>query len=186
MDKIRLLLTLITIAIVVVPIVGMLLAYQDNLLGLFVPPELNEIAEDLAGGGNNGSGLEPPTMVGEPEYDKTTGMFSVSFQFKNPFPLDITLKSLSGNIVCDEHRFSLGDANLREAVSIDVGETGTLTVVGAWTEEAISHFETAHGDEEFVDVVLADFAVDISGLQIQMNEGQMEQTMQVPNPAYER
>ena len=47
MDKIRLLLTLITIAIVVIPIVGMLLAYQGNLLGLFVPPEITEIGDDF-------------------------------------------------------------------------------------------------------------------------------------------
>ena len=186
MDKIRLTLTLITIAIVVVPIVGMLLAYQDNLLGLFVPPELIETADDLfGGGGDNGSGLEPPTMVGEPEYDETTQMFSVTFQYKNSFPMDITIKSLSGNIECAEHRFPLGNAHLSEPVSIDAGETGTLTVVGTWTEEAITHCGNLHGDEELVDVVLVDFAVDFSGIQIQLDQSQMEQTMQVPNPAYE-
>jgi hypothetical protein len=186
MDKVRLLLTLITIAIVVVPIVGMLLAYQNNLLGLFIPPEINEIADDLmGGGGTNGSGLEPPTMVGEPEYDPASRTFSVTFQYKNSFPVDITIKSLTGNIECAEHRFPLGNASLSKPVSIDSGETGTLTVLGTWTEEAISHFETAHGDEEFVDVVLVDFAVDISGIQLQLDQSQMEQSMQVPNPVYE-
>jgi hypothetical protein len=186
MDKVRLLLTLITIAIIVVPIVGMLLAYQNNLLGLFIPPEINEIADDLLGGdGTNGSGLEPPTMVGEPEYDEASRTFSVTFQFKNTFPVDITINSLSGNIECDEHRLHLGNASLSEPVSIDAGETGTMTVLGTWTEEAISHFETAHGDEEFVDVVLVDFAVDVSGIQIQIDQSQMEEGMQVPNPVYE-
>ena len=184
MDKVRLLLTLITIAIIVVPIVGMLLAYQNNLLGLFIPPEINEIAEDLAGGGGtNGSGLELPEMVGEPEYNEATRTFSVTFQYKNTLPLNITIKSLSGNIVCDEHRFPLGTASLSKPVSIDRGETGTLTVLGTWTEEAISHFHTAHAGEDTVDVVLVDMAVDISGIQLQMDQGQMEQRMQVPNPA---
>jgi hypothetical protein len=182
MDKVRLLLTVITIAIIAVPIVGMLLAYQDNLLGLFVPPEINEIAEDLAGGGGtNGAGLEPPTMVGEPQYNEATRTFSVTFQYKNTLPLDITIKSLSGNIECYEHGFTLGNASLSKPVSIDAGETGTLTVLGTWTPQAISHFETGHEGEEFVDVVLVDSAVDISGIQLQMNEGQR---MQVPNPAY--
>jgi hypothetical protein len=190
MDKVRLLLTVITIAIIAVPIVGMLLAYQNNLLGLFIPPEINEIAEDLTGGseGTNGSGLEPPTMVGEPEYDEATGTFSVSFQYKNTFPLDITIKSLSGNIECAEHGFPLGNASLSEPVSIDAGETGILTVVGTWTEEAKGengHFKEYHENEEFVDVVLVDMAVDISGIQLQMDQDQMEQRMQVPNPAYE-
>lgn len=180
MDKIRLLLTLITIAIIVVPIVGMLLAYQDNLLGLFIPPEINEIADDLMGGdGLDEFELEP---VGQPQYDKASRTFSATFQFKNTFPIDITIKSLSGNIECDEHRFHLGNASLSKPVSIDAGETGTLTVVGTWTEAAITHCGKLHGDEELVDVVLVDFAVDISGIQIQMDEGQMED-MQVPNPA---
>ncbi len=185
MDKVRLLLTLITIAIVVVPIVGMLLAYQNNLLGLFVPPEITATADDLLGGGGDGPGLEPPTMVGEPEYDEASHTFSVTFEYKNSFPIDITVESLTGNIECDKHRFSLGNASLSKPVSIDAGETGTLTVVGTWTDEAINHFGTAHNHEEFVDVVLLDFVVDISGIQIELDQSQMEQTMQVPNPAYE-
>jgi len=184
MDKIRLLLTVITILIVVIPIVGMLLAYQGNLLGLFIPPEVNEIADDLMGGdGDNGMG--PPTMVGEPQYDEASHTFMVTFEYKNSFPVDITIKSLSGNIECAEHGFPLGNASLSEPVSIDAGETGTMTVLGTWTDEAISHFGNMHGDEETVDVVLVDMAVDISGIQIQLDQNQMEQGMQVPNPAYE-
>ncbi len=184
MDKVPLLLTLITIAIVVVPIVGVLLAYQGNLLGLFIPPEINEIADDFMGGdGTDGNGLEPPTMVGEPEYDEASRTFSSTFQFKNSFPVDITIKSLSGSIKCDEHRFPLGNASLSKPVSIDAGKTGTLIVLGTWTEQAINHFHTAHAGEETVDVVLVDFALDFSGIQIQIDQSQMEQAMQVPNPA---
>jgi hypothetical protein len=185
LDKIRLFLTVITIVIVVVPLVGMLLAYQDNLLGLFVPPEIREVADGLMGGdSDNGSGMGPPTMVGEPEYDEVSHTFVVTFEYKNSFPVDITIKSLSGNIECVEHGFRLGNASLGEPVSIDAGETGTLTVLGKWTDKGISHFGTAHGDEENVDVVLVDMAVDISGIQLQLDQSQMEQEMQVPNPAY--
>jgi hypothetical protein len=185
MDKLRLILTLTTIAIVVIPIVGTLLANQGNLLGLIIPPEINEIADDLMGGDGSSPGLEPPTMVGEPQYDEASHTFSMTFQYKNSFPMDITFKSLSGNIECAKHRFPLGTASLSEPVSIDAGETGTMTVLGTWTEEAISHFSNAHKHEETVDVVLMDFAVDISGIQIQLDQNQMEQTMQVPNPVYE-
>jgi hypothetical protein len=186
MNKMRLILTLVTIAIVVIPIVGVLLAHQGNLLGLFIPPEVTEIADDLMGGdGENGSELEPPTMVGEPQYDEASHTFVVTFEYKNSFPVDITVKSLSGNIECDEHGFHLGNASLSEPVSIDAGETGTMTVLGKWTDKAIDHFGNMHGDEETVDVVLVDFAVDISGIQLQLDQSQMEQDMQVPNPAYE-
>ncbi len=183
MEKVRLVLTLVTIAIVVVPLLVMVLAYQGNLVELFVPPEMTEMADGLMGGdAMDGSGLEPPTLVGEPEYDPETQTFSISFQFENPFPMDITINSLTGNIECAEHRFHLGVASLSEPVSIDAGETGTLTVLGTWTDEAITHFENAH-EEELVDAVLLDLAVDISGLQLEMGQGQMEQNIQVPNPA---
>ncbi len=186
MDKVQLILTLITIAIVVMPIVGMMFAYQDNLLGLFIPSEITEIANDWMGGdGGNGSGLELPTIVGEPQYDEASRTFAVTFKYKNSFPMDITVKSLTGNIECDEHRFPLGNASLSKPVSIDLGETELMTVLGTWTEEAISHFDTAHADEENVDVVLVDFAVDISGIQLQLDQGQIEQTIQAPNPVYE-
>jgi hypothetical protein len=183
MDKVRLLLTLVTIVIVVVPLVGIVLAYQDNLLGLFIPPEMSEMADDFMGGdGINGSGIEPPAMVGEPEYNPATQTFSIGFQFENPFPMDIIIKSLTGNIECAEHRFHLGVASIREPVSIDAGETGTLTILGTWTLEAINHFESEHGDEEFVDAVLLDLTVDISGLQLELGQGHMGQSIQVPNP----
>ena len=183
MDKIRLILTLVTIAIVAIPIVGMLLAYQGNLLGLFIPPEITEI-EDIMGGDG---GLEPPQIVGEPEYNETTGTFSISFEYTNSFPIDITFNSLVGNIKCSEHHFTLGNASLSESVSIDVGETETLTVLGIWNEDAMGdtgHFKAEHGADETVDVVLADLAVDISGIQIQMDENEMGE-MQVPNPTYQ-
>jgi hypothetical protein len=182
MDKVRLILTLVTIAIVVIPIVGMVLAYQGNLLGLFVPPEMNQLGEDLMGG-EDGPGMEPPTMVGGPEYNFTEKTFSVTFQYENSFPMDITVKSLTGNIECQEHGFHIGNASLSDPVSIPAGETGTLTVVGSWTEEAVDHCETMHADEEMINVALVDLAVDFSGIQIQLDPSMMQQGMQIPNPA---
>ena len=61
MDKIKLILTLITIAITVVPIVGVLLTYQDNLVGLFVPPEINDIADKFSGGGGGDAPITMPS-----------------------------------------------------------------------------------------------------------------------------
>ncbi|UCF44757.1 MAG: hypothetical protein JSW44_02990 [Candidatus Bathyarchaeota archaeon] len=183
MDKVRLLLSLITIAIFAIPILGMLLAYQDNLPGLVIPSEINEIADDLLGGdGANGSGLKPPTVVGQPQYDEASRTFSVTFQYENTFPIDITIKSLSGNIECVDHGFLLGNASLSDSVNIGAGETAIMTALGTWTEEAIDHFDTSHRGEDLVDVVLVDLALDFSGLQIQIDQRLMEESMQVPNP----
>jgi hypothetical protein len=167
MNKMRLILTLITVAIVAGPLIGMLIAYQNNLLGLFIPPEVNEIAENLSGGGSNGPQIEP---VGPPQYDEASQTVTLTFRYKNTFPFDVTVNSLSGNIECDDHGFLLGDATLSEPVSVDAGATATLTVVGTWTDEAISHFETAHAGEETAAVSLVDLAVDIKGIKVQTNE----------------
>jgi hypothetical protein len=186
MDKVRLVLTVITIAITVVPIVGMLLTYQNNLLGMFVPPEIKDVADKFSGGGGGSEGpeLQP---VGPPQYDPALRTIRQSIQFKNTLPLDITLKSITGDVECVEHSFHLGTASLKEPVSIPVGETRTLTLLITWTDQAITHFGTAqpqgHASEETVEVVLANVSVDISGIQLQLDQNQMEQRMEIPNPA---
>jgi hypothetical protein len=168
MNKLRLLLTLVTIAIVAVPLLGVVLAYQNNLLGLFIPPEVNQIADNLMNKG--GPQMEPPTIVGPPQYDPASHTFTLTFQYKNTFPFDITVNSMSGDIVCDADGFPLGKASLSKPVSIGAGETGTLTVRGNWTDAALSHFKNDHKGEETVDVSLVDLAVDVSGIQVQSNE----------------
>ena len=175
MNKMRLILTLITVAIVVIPIVGVLLANQGNLMGLFIPPEVNEMAEDLMGGG----GPEAPALepVGEPQYDEASRTVTLTFQFKNTFPFDITINSISGNVECAAHGFHLGIVTLDNPVSIDKAETKTITVLGTWTEEAISHFQSAHAGEETIDANLIGFTVDVKGIQFKMN-----QRMELPNP----
>jgi 23S rRNA U2552 (ribose-2'-O)-methylase RlmE/FtsJ len=97
--------------------------------------------------------------------------------------MDITVKSLTGNIECQEHGFHIGNASLSDPVSIASGETGTLTVVGSWTDEAVDHCRAEHVDEEMIDVVLVDLAVDFSGIQIQLDPSMMQQGMQIPNLA---
>jgi hypothetical protein len=175
MDKMRLLLSLVTIAIIVGPIAGILIMYQNNLLGLFIPPEVNEIADKLNSIGPDGFELEP---VGSPQYDEASRTMTLTFQFKNTSPFDISFNSISGNVECAVHNsFHLGTVTLDEPVSIGVGETKTITVLITWTEAAISHFQTAHAGEETVVVNLVGFTVDVKGIQFQM-----DQTMEIPNP----
>ena len=169
MDKVRLILTVISIVIVVVPIVGIVLMYQGNLLGLFIPPQANQIISSLSNSGGNN--VTPPEIVGEPQYDAASRTFTLSFLFKNPLPVDVTVKSMSGNIVCDVHpNVPLGKATLSKPVSMQAGETATITVQGTWTDAAISHFQTAHKGEKSVTVDLVDLAVDASGITVQTGE----------------
>jgi hypothetical protein len=188
MDKIKLILTLITIAITVVPIVGVLLTYQDNLVGLFVPPEINDIADKFSGGGgdNDGDSDAPQVKpVGPPEIDPVSGSIRQSIEFKNTFPLNITLKSMTGDVQCAEHGFDLGVASIEEPVSIPVGETRTVTLLINWTAGAEDHLKSLHATEENVEVALVNVGVDISGIQIRLDQNALDQRMEIPNPWYE-
>ena len=160
MDKMRLLLTLISIAIVVVPIVGILLTYQNNLLGLVIPPQVSDLTN---------SRLEPPTFV-DSQYDAASRTVALTFSFKNPFKTDLTINSMSANLVCDEHNFPLGNAVLDKPVSMKAGETAMVTVFGTWTEEALAHFHSAHGGEKSVDVELVNLTVNINGMTVHTDQ----------------
>ena len=174
MDKVRLALVLLTIAITVGPILGMVLVYRDNLLGLVVPPEINQVIDDLGSGsqngnlpGESGNGILPegPTDF---QYDAASRTFTASFQFKNPFPLDVTLKSVSGTAVCDEHGFSLGTVALKSIVNMKAGETVTVPIQGKWTEDAVNHFQTQHQGEKSVKVSLVDATINAGGMTVQI------------------
>jgi hypothetical protein len=156
MDKIRLALVLITLAITLGPTLGIVLAYQGNLLGLIVPPEIEQIMDSLISSvvPSDGTPIEP---VGPPDvqYDPNSLTATISFQMKSPFPIDVTIDSLSGPIECDEHRYPLGTATLKNPVSMSAGETATVTVLATFTQEGIDHVQSDHAGEEAVKVSLA-------------------------------
>ena len=55
MKKVKIFLTLLTIAIVVAPIAIEVLLYHDNLLGLIIPSEITDIVNGNDGGNSNGT-----------------------------------------------------------------------------------------------------------------------------------
>ncbi len=171
MDKVRLLLILVTIIVIAAPILGIVLVYRNNLQDLFIPPEINEITANLFGTGGSGeSWLQTPKLVGPIEYDPTTRSATFTFEFTNSFPIGVTINSLSGDVVCATHDVPLGAATLKEPVMMSAGETKTLSVVAVWTDVALVHFQSLHPGQNTIDVDLVDIAVDAGGLNIQSSE----------------
>src|SRR3989339_89920 len=174
MDKVRLALVLITIAITVGPILGIVLVYRDNLAGLFIPPEINQLMKGLQGNTENpvqpdqtsdindfldswlSNGTIPndvSDIMSEPpdiQYDPVTRTFTASFQMKNPAPVDMTLNSINGTVECDEHKFPMGPVALKNSANLKAGETATVIIIGQWTEDAINHLEAKHSEEQNV------------------------------------
>jgi hypothetical protein len=170
MNKVRLALTLITVAITVGPVLGMVLAYQNDLPGLIIPDKINQIMQGL--GNTNPANIIQQGQAGTPDvqFDQSSRTFTATFPFKNPLPYDTTIDALSGPLECDEHQFVLGTVSLKNPVSMKAGETVTVAVQGTWTDAAVSHFQTAHQGEKSVKVSLAGASMTVGGMTIKISE----------------
>lgn len=170
MNKVRLALTLITVAITVGPILGVVLAYQNNLPGLIIPDKIDQIMSGL--GSTNPQNIIQPGQAGTPDvqFDPASRTFTASFPFKNPLPVDTTIDSISGPIECDEHHFVLGDVSLKNPVSVKAGATATATVTGTWTDAAVNHFQTAHQGETSVKISIVNPTIIVGGMTIKSSQ----------------
>ena len=171
MQKVKIILTLITIITIVGPLAGELILYRNDLSGLIIPPE---IANLVNGGLTNGSlvtgePLKPPQLVSS-LYDPISRTINFSFNFTNPFKFDLTIKSMSANVECTQHGYPLGQVSLANPAHLDTGETALIPVKGTWTEEAVELFATAHAGAKTINVDLTGLNVDISGINLNMNE----------------
>lgn len=180
MDKVRVILILITVAIIIGPIAGTVLIYRNNLIGLVFPKELGSPSNP-----SNNSVLDPIASFAPPQYvnstyDNATRSFSVTFNFTNTFPLPLSIKSMSCNVECTAHRFPLGAASLANPVQMNAGETVDVTMVGNWTEGAIDHFQTDHAGEKTTDVDLVGMTVDAGGVNLQLSNRQTVPNVPIP------
>jgi len=170
MDKIRVALVLITVAITIGPVLGMVLVYRNNLLGLVIPSGIDAIMNGMQN--SNPSNIVQPDQMSpsDVQYDMSSRMFTANFPMKNPFPFDATIDSMTGNITCDEHHFALGPAALKNPVSMSVGETVVVTVQGTWTEDAGNHLKSAHQGEKNVSASLVGAVIKAGSLTIKYSE----------------
>src|SRR5271157_1059055 len=98
MNKTKIALTILSIAIVIGPLLGVVFVYRDNLMGLVLPPETSN-ALNLGNLANLGSNNSQPnfqlfTPTSEPTYNQTTGAFTYPFNFTNPTSNTISLDQL--------------------------------------------------------------------------------------------
>lgn len=170
MEKVRILLTLITIATIAGPLVGELVIYRDNLSGLIIPPEINNLMNTTGGNGSLlGTPIEVPQIVSS-EYDPISRTVIFSFNFTNPFNFDLTLRTLTANVVCTQHDFPLGHVALANPIPLRGGETVLIPVTGTWTEDAVNHFSIAHAGAQKISVDLTGMNVNISGITLDFTQ----------------
>ena len=170
MNRVRLILTVITIVINVVPVAGVLLMYQNNLLGLVVPPEINTIVNDVVVPEEQLGGFLGNVTFVDSHYDTASRTATLTFEVTNPLQFDMTFDSMSADVRCDEHDFPLGHAIINNPVAVSAGETAEIDVAGTWTQDALHHFLTAHAGAKNVDVELTGISVTVNGVSIQTGE----------------
>jgi len=175
MDKVRLALVLVTIAITVGPILGVVLAYRDNLMGLVIPPESEQLVDNLenvfTNPGEPGNSIFPePPGPEDIQYDPTSRTFTLATKIKNPLPFDATLNSMSGTLQCDAHNFALGEISLKDPVNMKTGETVTATITGQYTEAALTHLANEHAGEQSLAASLVDSTINVGGIIVQVSE----------------
>jgi hypothetical protein len=189
MDKVRLALVLLTVAITIGPFLGVLVAYRNNLPGLIVPPEMNQL---LNGGTSDVTQSQPsdisnfidswisgnqtiPDDVNKiiPEqpvlhYDPITRTFTATFTMNNPSDSDMIINAINGTVECDEHHFPIGPVQLQEPVTLKASGTAIITITGQWSDAGIAHLNADHQGQQYVSCSLVDavFSTTTKGLTV--------------------
>ncbi len=166
--KTKLLLTLLTILIAVLPLTVQVIAYQDNLLGLIIPPEI----ADLINGNNNiiNTQFQAPQIVGDPQYNPETKTATFTFTFTNPLTTEMNINTLEAGVKCHDHDLLLGTVSIPESITLTPGETAQIQALGQLSDEAINHFLTQHASTNNVNIDFVNLNVNVAGIQVQVDE----------------
>jgi hypothetical protein len=158
---------LLNVITLVGPVLGVVLAYQDNLKGMVIPPQV----ENMMSGGSffTGGKIELPQFVSATP-DLAGRTVTLVFEFTNPFNYDLMVKSISADIECSLHGFTLGHASLVEPTNIPAGATSELIIRCTWTEEAEAHFRTEHPSATNIDAKVVGLIINVNDITIQSNE----------------
>ncbi|MFH0748848.1 MAG: hypothetical protein V1915_02865 [Candidatus Bathyarchaeota archaeon] len=143
MDKVKWSLRTITVCCAILPLLFTVLAYQGNLIGLLVPPQIKDVMS-----GNNQSMQEIlpdlsnmsnliPTFNNDFHFNSTEGTFGFSVNLKSPLKTPITFNSFSLTVT-DENGTSLGTINLGNALTLVPGMSSTLPIEGTVSPELVT------------------------------------------------
>ena len=161
MDKVRTILTAITIAINVAPLLGVLLINQNDLLGLAVLPEIHTIVNEVSSLQEHLEESFENAIFVDSQYDPASRIAKLSYEIANPMPFDLLVNSMSAKIQCETHQFPIGQTIIREPVTIKSGESAILDFSGTWSHEAVKHLLEEHAGKEEVNVELTEILLEI-------------------------
>ena len=169
MNKVKLALTLLSIAIVVIPLAGAMLIYRNNLVGLVVPPELKNLGTNVSNDNSTGLPLQLPTLAEEPQYNQKTGAFSYPINFTNPLNSEISVDQMSAEIKFKDNNAILGNISITKPIQIAPGETGLINATGTLDPQKVSQIQAQYS-EDINNIVLENVNIVVSGVNMHFDE----------------
>ncbi len=166
MQILGLILILINIGAIAAPVAVVAVIYSNNPVEMVVPPQVEQIVSSTI---DTGESIEPPQYISA-TFDPATRTITASFSFTNPFNLDLKIKSVSADVECAAHSFTLGNASLSNPVQLDARATAIINIIFTWTQEAEDHFNAMHSGETNMGITLINLGIDVSGITVQVPE----------------
>jgi len=161
MDKVRLILILISVAITAGPVSGALIVYRGNLLALLIPPDASRLATDL-------SNVSPNATFVEYGYNTSSRTVTLKINVTNPYSFDLTINSFWAEAECREHHYYLGNVTSNVSQNIPRNSSALIFAMMIWTQDAENHFQNSHPGESSIFVDLVGSKVDIQGIAVQL------------------
>jgi len=179
MNKVKICLTIFTIAVILLPITLEIMMFKDNLMGLVIPPELTNLMK-VGGEGNNATDnstssfinpdFQMPKPVGEPQYNPSTRTVSFTFNMENPVNQPVTVESLNAGIVSHNDGLFLGNLNISKPVTLVPGQTVDITTLGVLSDDAINYFKAHAQSQEPVNIDLTNLNVEVDGITFNLDK----------------
>ncbi len=190
MNKLKWSLRIITVCGTLLPLLFTVLVYQDNLMGLLVPPQItdaisgdNQALQEIFPDFSDMFNVEP-TFNDDFQVNPEDGTFSFSMNFTSLLDIPLPVNSFSLT-VSDENGSILGTINLGDSLVLVPSQTSMIPVEGTLSQELIEllqnsgmdptnpDFNPENIDElglDFNDIHLTNVNLDIGGIQLHIDE----------------
>jgi hypothetical protein len=181
MNKVKIALTLLTIAIIVVPFAYVVIANRDNLVGLVMPPQFSNLGQGLgqnlsgqnpSSSSNNpinltGTNFQMPQVIGTPQYNQDTGVFNVAINATNPLSNSISVDQASVQIQSKQDSAMVGDISIPQPINIQPGESAIINITGVIPQDLYNQIsQQNNGNIDINNIVLKNLDVTVGGVKL--------------------
>jgi hypothetical protein len=143
MNKVKIALTILTIAISIGPLLGVVYVYKDNLIGLVLPPSTPGMS-GLTNSDLNLTSLQdmnPIQPIGDgPKYDAVTGDFNYAINFTNPLSDNVAVENLTADVFSSDGT-KLGTITINNPINVAPGESAIVDITGAMDPQLVQQYQ---------------------------------------------